>query len=163
MLRQALFQLEGPVAIRYPRGGEGTFQEDTSTVPITCLRTGTEVTLLSYGVLINHALKAAELLERQGISAEVVKLNRISALDYETLAEACGHTDCLLVAEDSFGAGCVGQRIAAILAEHGTAPHKLILKNLGKTFAPEGTVQELEHRIGLDAEGIAEAVMEGRI
>ena len=52
----------------------------------------------------------------------------------------------LAVAEDAFGAGCVGQRMAAILAEHGQAPEKLMLNNLGKTFLPEGTVPQLEHQ-----------------
>ncbi|MDO4316226.1 MAG: hypothetical protein Q4C45_10650, partial [Oscillospiraceae bacterium] len=57
-------------------------------------------------------------------------------------------------------AGCVGQRVAAILAEHGQAPKRLILKNLGKTFAPEGSVAELEHSFGLDAAAVAAAVRE---
>ena len=50
--------------------------------------------------------------------------------------------------------------MAAILAEHGRAPEQLILKNLGKTFAPEGSVTELEHRFGLDAAGVAAAAEE---
>ena len=66
----------------------------------------------------------------------------------------------LLVLEDSFGAGCVGQRVAAILAEHGKSPKQLILRNLGKTFAPEGSVAELEKRFGLDAASVAAAVEE---
>ena len=66
------------------------------------------------------------------------------------------------MAEDSFGAGCVGQRVEALLAEGGQAPERLILKNLGKTYAPEGTVAELEHSFGLDAAGIAAAVREVR-
>ncbi|MEG1658025.1 MAG: 1-deoxy-D-xylulose-5-phosphate synthase [Oscillibacter sp.] len=162
MLRQALFEMDGPVALRYPRGGEGTFRADTSAQPIVRLREGRDVTLLAYGMMVNHVLEAAHLLERQGISAEVLKLNRISPLEYEMMEPFLGKTPCLLVAEDSFGAGCVGQRIAAILAEHGRAPGKLILKNLGKTFAPEGSVAELEHSIGLDAQGIAQSVMEGQ-
>ncbi len=59
----------------------------------------------------------------------------------------------LAVAEDAFGAGCVGQRTAAILAQHGQAPEKLVLINLGKTFLPEGTVPQLEHQAGIDAAG----------
>ena len=105
-------------------------------------------------------MEAAETLEKRGISAGVIKLNRISPLDVRTLDGFLGNTDCLLVAEDSFGAGCVGQRVAAILAEHGRAPKRLILKNLGKIFAPEGTVSQLEHCIGLDGDGIAAAVLE---
>jgi 1-deoxy-D-xylulose-5-phosphate synthase len=163
MTRQALFEYTGPVAIRYPRGGEGDFQTDTSDRVIVRLREGHDVTILTYGMMINHALEAADLLAGQGLSAEVLKLNRISPLDYETLKETLGGTACLLVAEDSFGTGCVGQRITAMMAEHGEAPKRLILKNLGKTFAPEGTVEQLEHRFGLDGAGIAAAILEAGV
>lgn len=160
MLRQALFELDGPVAVRYPRGGEGTFRGDTAEEPIASLRQGKDVTMVAYGVLVNQLLEAAELLAEQGIQAEVVKLNRISPLDHETVCGALGGRKRLLVLEDAFGAGCVGQRLAAILAEHGQAPGKLILKNLGKTFAPAGGVGELERSFGLDAAGVAKAVRE---
>lgn len=162
MLRQALFRLDGPVAVRYPRGGEGAFRADTSDKPAVRLREGADVTLLSYGILVNHLLEAAILLEKDGIQAEVVKLNQISPLDHEVVCGSLGNRETLLVLEDSFGAGCVGQRVAAILAEHGQAPKRLILKNLGKTFAPEGSVAELEHSFGLDAAAVAAAVREAR-
>ena len=160
MLRQAVFELDGPVAVRYPRGGEGVFQADTSDKPIVSLRQGTDVTLVSYGILVNHLLEAAELLAADGIQAEVVKLNRVSPLEHDVVCDALGNRKRLLVLEDSFGAGCVGQRLAAILAEHGMAPEKLILKNLGKTYAPEGSVSQLEYSRGLDAAGVAAAVRE---
>ena len=160
MLRQAVFELDGPVAVRYPRGGEGVFQADTSDKPIVSLRQGSDVTLASYGILVNHLLEAAELLAADGIQAEVVKLNRVSPLEHDVVCNALGNRKRLLVLEDSFGAGCVGQRLAAILAEHGMAPEKLILKNLGKTYAPEGSVSQLEHSRGLDTAGVAAAVRE---
>lgn len=162
MVRQAVFAITGPVAVRYPRGGEGAFRDDTADSPAVCLRPGKDVTLLGCGITVNHLLEAAELLARQGVEARVVKLNRISPLDYETLAEPLADTQTLLVAEDAFGAGCLGQRVTSILAEAGKAPRHVILKNLGKTFAPEGTVPQLEHSFGLDAAGIAEAVMKER-
>ena len=160
MLRQAVFELDGPVAVRYPRGGEGVFQADTSDKPIVSLRQGSDVTLASYGILVNHLLEAAELLAADGIQAEVVKLNRVSPLEHDVVCDALGNRKRLLVLEDSFGAGCVGQRLAAILAEHGMAPEKLILKNLGKTYAPEGSASQLEYSRGLDAAGVAAAVRE---
>ena len=160
MLRQAVFELDGPVAVRYPRGGEGVFQADTSDKPIVSLWQGSDVTLVSYGILVNHLLEAAELLAADGIQAEVVKLNRVSPLEHDVVCDALGNRKRLLVLEDSFGAGCVGQRLAAILAEHGMAPEKLILKNLGKTYAPEGSVSQLEHSRGLDTAGVAAAVRE---
>ena len=161
MTRQALFEIGGPVAIRYPRGGEGNFKTDTSADPIVRLREGGDAAILSYGIMIEEALKAADLLAKDGIQAEVLKLNRVSPLDDEMLDGFFKDADKpLLVLEDSFVAGCVGQRLAATLAKYGRCPRPLILKNLGKTFAPAGTVPELWKRFGLDAASVAAALRE---
>ena len=162
MVRQALFEISGPVAVRYPRGGEGAYQEDRSQGVIARLREGADAAILTYGVLVNQALAAADLLAAQGIQAEVLKLNQISPLEYDMLAPWLTGKKLLAVAEDAFGAGCVGQRVAAILAQHGQAPERLVLINLGKTFLPEGTVPQLEQEAGIDAAGIARAVQEAR-
>ena len=160
MVRQALFEVEGPVAVRYPRGGEGRFRENSAEKPIIQLREGQDVTLVGYGIQINHLLNAADQLAEEGIQAEVVKLNRISPLVHDEVCSALGERKIVVVLEDAFGVGCVGQRIAAILAEHKQSPRQMILKNLGKTFAPAGSVAELEHSFGLDAAGVAAAVRE---
>ena len=160
MMRQAIFEIEGPVAVRYPRGGEGVFCLDTSGEAVVRLREGSDVTLLGYGIAINHLLEAADRLEKEGISATVIKMNRIAPLEASEVAETLGNTDTLLVLEDAFNEGCVGQRIAAMLSQQGMAPKKLLLRNLEKSFAPEGSVAELEHRFGLDADGVVSAILE---
>ena len=160
MLRQALFQYDGPVAVRYPRGGEGKFRRDTAGEAAVLLRQGEDVTLLSYGVMVNHLLEAAEILEKEGIHAAVVKLNRIAPLDGGELSKVLGAPETLLVLEDSFAQGCVGQRVCSLLSEQGRGPRRLILNNLGGGFAPEGSVAQLERRFGLDGQGTAAAVKE---
>ena len=160
MLNAAVFDCTGPAAVRYPRGSEGKFREDTSGKTVVRLREGSDVTLLAYGMQINNVLEAAELLAAGGISAEVVKLNQISPLNVSVIGDDFRKVKCMVAVEASFGAGCVGPRVASILAEIGKAPDKLVLLNLGKTYAPEGTVQQLEERIGLDAASIARAAAE---
>lgn len=160
MLRRALFDCTGPVAVRYPRGNEGTFTEDTGDAPVVCLRDGKDVTLVAYGILVNEVKQAAEQLQQKGISARVMKFNQISPLNSEMLVPhfSCGET--LVFVEDCFGAGCVGQRLTSILTESGLAPKNIILQNMGKTYLSEGTIPELMHRCGLDADGIVSAVVE---
>ncbi|MCI2058837.1 MAG: 1-deoxy-D-xylulose-5-phosphate synthase [Oscillibacter sp.] len=158
MLRSALFTCTGPVAVRYPRGGEGAYRADSGDETLVQLREGGDVTLLSYGTLINEALEAAELLSGFQISAQVVKLNRIAPLSGGELLPLLGSQKCLAVIEDSFAAGCVGERVSALLTQSGAAPERLILKNLGRGFAHSGTVAQLRREAGLDAEAIAEAV-----
>ena len=163
MVRQAVFEIDGPVAVRYPRGGEGAFRENTADKPVVTLRQGKDAVIVTYGIQTNQALAAAELLAEKGLEVGVLKLNRISPLDGEMLEQYIGKTDLLVVAEDCCAAGCVGQQINALLTERGSAPKRLILKNLGKSFAPAGSVSQLEHRFGLDAAGIAAAVWEASL
>ena len=105
-------------------------------------------------------LGAAELLHEDGIEARVVKLNRISPFRGGELSRIFGTTKRLLVAEECSGVGCIGQRIAAILAEEGHEPQRLMLCNLGRRFIEQGSVGELYRQCGLDAESLARTAKE---
>ncbi len=160
MLRRALFEMTGPVAIRYPRGGEGVFTDDRSGEDIAELRAGEDITLCAYGTMVNNVLDAAALLHDEGIEARVVKLGRISPFRGGELSRVFGMTKRLLVAEECSSVGCIGQRVAAILAEEGHGPQKLTLCNLGRRFIEQGSVGELYRQCGLDAESLARAAKE---
>ena len=158
MLSMAL-HCGGPAAVRYPRGGEGAFSGDTSADSAAILRGGSGVTVVSYGILINEALDAAALLEKRGVSAEVIKLNRLDEPDYETLCASVKKTGKLLVAEESAENGSMGVRILAELARRGIAV-RAVLRNLGSGVVEHGSVPELRHKLKIDAEGIAAAYEE---
>ena len=160
MLQLAIEEIDGPVAVRYPRGGEGSYKDCCGRELVTKLRDGGDVTMVSYGMMINEALGAAELLEKRGISARVLKLNRIAPLSNEEVCQMLMHEKHLLVLEDCLGTGCVGQRIAAILAQEGAAPQHLILKNMGSSLPSEGSVAELYHERGLDSASVAQTIEE---
>lgn len=160
MLRQAVEEIDGPVAIRYPRGGEERYRDCCGAEVMTKLRAGKDCTIVSYGTLINEALGAADLLQEKGIEATVVKLNRIAPLQPDDVKNLLGDTKCLLVLEDCVNTGCVGQRLAATMLQAGIAPQKLILKNSGDAFVQQGTVAQLYRALGLDAKSVAETVEE---
>ena len=160
MLRRAVLELTGPVAVRYPRGGEGAYRGCCGNETFTELRQGSDCTILTYGILINEALAAAELLHEAGVETRVVKLNAIAPLRNDEVLAALGHEKRLLVLEDCVGSGCVGQRLTAILAQQGCAPDKLFLKNLGDTIPCHGSVPQLYAQCGLDAASVAEALKE---
>lgn len=160
MLRRAVEELDGPVAVRYPRGGQGRYQDDGGDGTFVCLREGDDAAILTYGILVNQALDAAELLAQKGIRVRVVKLNQICPLDSKQVKDALSGTERLLVLEDCMATGCVGQRIAAILAQERMEPRCLTLKNLGGRFAPQGTVDQLYKAFGLDARSVAHSVEE---
>ena len=154
----AAIDMAGPVAVRYPRGGEGRQYPAWKGESASVLRQGAEVTLVSYGTLMDELLAAAELLMEKGAGAEVIKLHRIAPLDADVVVESVRKTGRMLVLEDCNENGSVGQQLAAALAEAGIAPKAVILKNLKNAFAPQGTVAQLRRLLGLDASGVAEAV-----
>lgn len=156
MLALALYRIEGPVALRYPRGGEGKYLKSAGSAPSTILREGSDLTLVGYGVMINELIKAAALLEREGISAELIKLNLVNPLDSAAVLASLKKTGRLLVAEDVCAAGSVGSRILAACAEAGLSLRDARTLDLGQGIVPHGSVEELKRLCGLDAESIAE-------
>lgn len=102
------------------RSVRGEVPEDEYAVPLgraQVTRDGSQVTLVAYGLMAHYALEAAELVEREGISAEVIDLRTLRPLDRETLLASVRKTGkCLIVYEDNRFGG-YGAEIAAILAE----------------------------------------------
>ena len=159
MLRAAIYDINGSVAIRYPRGGEGKYTA-CNTAPETLLREGRDVTLVCYGIMTNEVLDAAERLAAEGISAEVIKLSMIKPPDFDLVMRSLRKTGKLLISEDVCEAGCVGSRILEEAAINEIHVRAAKLLNLGEGIVPHGTVAELLHDFGLDADGIVSAVME---
>lgn len=159
MLRAAIYDINGSVAIRYPRGGEGKYTA-CNTAPETLLREGRDVTLVCYGIMTNEVLDAEERLAAEGISAEVIKLSMIKPPDFDLVMRSLRKTGKLLISEDVCEAGCVGSRILEEAAINEIHVRAAKLLNLGEGIVPHGTVAELLHDFGLDADGIVSAAME---
>ncbi len=160
MLRHAVEKVRGPVAVRYPRGGEGEFKALCGVEGAGVLRPGADVTIAAYGTMVNEALAAAKLLEEKGRSTQVVKLNSIAPLDVDILAACAKKTGRLVVAEECVDAGCVGRRIAAEFALRGVSGVRLALVDLGDRFVQHGTVTELRALCGIDGASIARKALE---
>jgi len=160
MLRRAVLEMDGPVAVRYPRGGEDGYEGDCGAESVTVLRQGTDAAIVTYGILTQQALRAAALLAGEGVSARVVKLNRVAPLDSSGICRALDGVKRIVAAEDQLRAGAVGERLSALLLEQGAGTEKLVLRNVGTTLPSQGSTVELRHALGLDAEGIAQAVRE---
>ena len=159
MLERALFCMEGPVAVRYPRGSEGRYMGTSGEEPAAILRQGSDITLVAYGTEINDVLEAVDLLERQGIQAEVVKLNQLTPLAPDLIELSVRKTGALLVAEEQAARGSVGQRLAARLEVVGL-PARVALVNCGDGFVPHGLSVLLKRDLALNGEGICEKALE---
>ena len=157
-LHHAVYKVDGPAAVRYPRGGNGYYQN--CILEDTVLRQGSDVTVVTYGSLVNEALWAAEELTKQGLSVEIVKLWSIAPLNMELIRESCEKTGRLIVLEECVSNGCVGQEILSNLMERGVSLQNTRLINLGNGFVTHGSVPELYRSLGIDGKSVADAARE---
>ena len=160
MLRWAVEDYDGPVAIRYPRGGEGSYgASDWSNGPVKCHREGRDVTFVTYGTMLYNVLDAAELLSRQGIEATVLRLLNVSEIAAEDILSQLSESRKIIVVEEA----CSGSGIREALAwemQKIASDCTVTGLDLGGDFVPHGSTKELYHFCGLDAEGIAEFTKE---
>lgn len=160
MLSIAVREKTGPVALRYPRGGEGEYTEDHSREDTTVLQEGGDVTIVTYGITVNAALSAAAMLSESGIEAEIIKLNRLLPLAPELVRQSLRKTGCFVMAEEACRSGSIGALLLADAAENEIAIRRARRLDLGSGVVKHGAVDALQHRLHLDAEGIAAAAKE---
>ena len=158
MLRWAVEKGSGPIAIRYPRGTEGSYAEsDWSGLEderVVCHREGKDVTLLTYGSMLDTVLSAAQLLQEQGVEATVLRLLAVSDLPIGEILSKMSENRCLISVEEV----CSGSGIREALAfEIGKAEPgcRVDGMDLGSDFVPHGSVKQLYAHCGVDENGIA--------
>ena len=150
---------EGPVYVRLGRAtvpnlyAEGVELEVGKSYVV---REGTDVTICADGVEVDQALKAADLLAAEGISAEVIDCFSIKPFDTHTLLASVEKTGCVVTAEDHMTVGGLGSLVAETLAANHPAPVKFV--GMDDRFGKSGSFEELLAYFGLDAPAIAEAV-----
>ena len=156
MLRWAVEEFNGPVAVRYPRGGDcGYAASDWGEGPVKCHRRGGDVTLLSYGTVSNHILEAAELLAAEGIEATVLRLMQAAPLPVEQIRALLPGSRHIIVAEEACAGSGIGHMLAAALPDR----HVTIM-DLGDQFVTHGDMKSLYNHYGLDPRSIADRARE---
>lgn len=154
---RAAAAIDGPVYIRVARPVcECLTDESTPFVPgkANIMREGGDVAIIAMGLMVEEALKAADLLAAEGIRATVVNMHTIKPLDKETVlavAEKCG---AVVTAEEHSVIGGLGSAVAEVLAGNSSA--KFACVGIEDRFGQSGTPAELFADYGLTAENIAE-------
>lgn len=157
-LHYAVYNISGPVAVRYPRGSNGSYHD--CTLEDSVIRQGHDVTIVAYGSMICEAMEAAQILAQCGISVEIVKLWRLAPICMDLVSASVQKTGYLLVLEECVSSGCVGQELIARLMESGIVPKGVKLMNLGEKFITHGTVTQLYEMMGIDAKSVSKAIKE---
>ena len=163
MLYTALYEVKGPVAIRYPRGsGSGAvLHKEFTPLPVgkgRVLREGGSIALLGIGTMVSRALETAQLLEAAGLDPMVCDMRFLKPLDTEMLDTAASRCDHIAVIEENSVIGGLGS--AALEHLHRTHPEVRVTRfGLPDTFVTHGSMDELYREIGLDAPALAEKIM----
>ena len=154
MLRHAVTEEMGPVAVRYPRGGEGLYRS-ASLEEESVLFEGDRLTMVCYGTVVDRLFIASELLRAKGIEVELIKLNRILPNSFSRTLRSLRKTGRLLFVEEVCAAGCVGERLLVEAQRASVELRSSALLNLGEGVVTHGSNDELLRSLGLDAGGIA--------
>ncbi|HWO72336.1 MAG TPA: transketolase C-terminal domain-containing protein, partial [Dehalococcoidia bacterium] len=115
-------------------------------------------TLVGAGVTVFEALKAADVLAQEGIAARVIDAYSVKPIDGETLRRALSETGLVVVAEDHWAEGGLGDAVLAALAEGGRPLSGRVVKLAVREMPGSGKPEELREWAGISASKIAEAV-----
>ena len=151
------FGLDGPAAVRYPRGsGPGApVQEELQALPVgraDVRRHGKGIAILAFGPMLEYGLEAAEQLD-----ATVVNMRFVKPLDEEMILEMASTHERLVTVEENALAGGAGSGVNEVLLAHGA--HARVLNHaLPDRFIDQGSRGDMLRDAGLDTEGILAAV-----
>ena len=156
---QAIAAYKGPVYLRLGRLAVDTVT-DIPGYSFTLgravkLREGKDVTLIATGLMVQEACKAAQLLEKEGISARVLDMHTIKPLDREAVLAAAEETGCIVTAEEHNILGGLGGAVAEVLIE--SRPTPMVRVGVRDCFGRSGSAQELLKLYHLDAADLVAA------
>jgi transketolase len=159
----AAMEWPGPVYIRIGRG----FEPPVNKTPdygyeigkAITMHDGKDVTIIACGVGVLQAVRAAEVLDRQGLSARVINMHTIKPIDRDAIIQAVKDTRRIITVEDHNIMGGLGSAVAEVIVESGKA---CAFRKLGvpDCYAIVGYPEDLYHFYKFDSDGIVETVSE---
>jgi len=162
MLEYALATIDGPCAIRYPRGavsdlssyGSGYSIDGSSEI----IAEGKDVTIAAIGKMVEAAVKARETLRLYGYDAEIINARFLKPLDNDTILKSVCKTGNLVTLEDNVTAGGFGSTVLNMLSSNKIWGIKTLCLGWPDKFIEQGSMPELFAQYGLDSDSIAERV-----
>ena len=151
-----------PIAIRYPRGGEGKYQfskcDEIVLGKAEMLREGSDVTIVAIGKMVSYAMEVADELQKKGIKAEVINARFVKPIDNETITGSLGKTKRLVTIEDNVINCGLASSVKSVLEE----AEEIRVLNVGypDEFVKHGTVSDIEKKYGMDVQSIVKRVCE---
>ncbi|CAI8392871.1 MAG: 1-deoxy-D-xylulose-5-phosphate synthase [Flavobacterium sp. SCGC AAA160-P02] len=155
----AIADHKGPVYLRFGRPKVPVFMPTNQPFEIgkgIVLNEGTDVTIVATGHLVWESLQAAEKLESEGISAEVINIHTIKPLDEEIILKSIKKTACIVTAEEHNKYGGLGESVARCLSQNMPTPQEFVAVN--DTFGESATPAQLMKKYHINDEAVILAV-----
>ena len=163
MIRWAVTQNNGPVAVRYPRGGDRGYTDSAWSAENhsgACVhRTGGDVTIVTYGTMVNNAMEAAQILHNAGVEATVLRLTQIAPLPVNEVLSHLPDSKFIYVAEETAGNCVIRESLASELRKFDPSCNVDGI-DLGNQYIQHGALEKLYDYYGLSGEKIAKAILE---
>ena len=159
---KAAYEHQGPVYIRFGRLAAPIVNEAPDYKfelgKGVTLKDGKDVTIIATGLEVAYALKAADMLEKDGISARVINIHTIKPLDVDLVVKAAKETGKIVTVEEHSVIGGLGSAVCDALAEN--CPTPVCKIGVNDQFGESGPAVELIKKYGLDEVGIYNRVKE---
>lgn len=163
---KAISDFKGPVYLRLSRAQAPVFFDESYAFEIgkgVEVRSGNDVTLVATGTILHNTLRAAELLQEEGIMATVLNIHTVKPIDENIIVDAARKTGAVVTVEEHSIYGGLGSAVAEVLSRNCPTPMEFV----GVTqFAESGDYDELLTKYGLSPEAIrdkAKAAMAKKI
>ncbi len=159
MLRWAVTECDGPVAIRYPRGTDRCLPGACDDGGIVCHEKGKNTAFVTYGTITQQVMEAAQLLGQEGVEASVIRLRSLSPLPVDALAAKLQGFRSIIVVEEACRGSGIYEALSADMCKK--LPHcRCYRRDLGAGFVTHGSLGALYRHCGLDAQSLKEYVLE---
>ena len=160
------YKYPGPFAIRIPRGtATGCAMDDElRELPLgrgAVIREGSDVVIFGLGKTATAALEAADLLSEYGLACGVVNPIYVKPLDVNLLVDSARSAGRIVTVEENVLAGGFGSAVLEALSEAGLEDVPVLRIGMPDSFVEHGTAVEQRHKLQLDAEGIADQILQG--
>lgn len=152
---KAAIDYEGPVYMRFGRLAVEDINPADYKFEIgkgVEVKDGSDVSIIATGLMVQEAMKAADMLAEEGISARVINIHTIKPIDEEIITKAAKETGAIVTAEEHYIMGGLGSAVTEVVCANAPVPVKIIGTD---RYGKSGKPAELFEEYGLTAENIA--------
>lgn len=159
MLRYAVYEVEGPVVIRYPKGGNNRFASNDAPFLPETMKEGKDVAIVTYGRLVENVMDASQLLADRGVEATVIKVTELSRITFDEISRMIGDIRTIYFVEECVQSSSLASKLALEAMSLGFVG-SIIPININNPKVPHDNTKMLMKHYMLDSESLKKRISE---